>query len=64
MSHRTVIINSVVVPAAPGVDDLHPEVEVSVTYRPSDGTSPQECGKMVTRIIKRLQGLADTQSDE
>lgn len=63
MSHRVIIINSVVVPAAAGNDDIHPEIEASVTYRPSDATSAAECGKTVARILKRLPGIADG-SDE
>jgi len=59
MSHSTIIISSTVVPAAPGAEDHHPEVEASITYRPSDSATPQQVGQTVTRIMKRLPAIAD-----
>lgn len=59
MSHSEIIIRSVVVQAAPGREDHDAEVEATVTYRPSDTTSPIECGKTVARILRRLPALAD-----
>lgn len=59
MHTTTIIINSAVVPAAPGSEDTAPEVEVAVTYRPSHSASPQQIGQTVTRIMKRLPGIAD-----
>lgn len=58
MSHITIIISSAVQPAPTHHSDQTPIVHAEVTYRPIDGTSPQECGKMVERILKRLPNLA------
>lgn len=62
MTHKgSVVINSVVVPAAPGSGDETPEVEATVVYRPSHSATPQQIGQTVTRIMRRLPGLADEQ---
>lgn len=60
MSHRVIIINSVVLPST----DESPVVEASVTYRPPDSAGPKEIGKMVQRIARRMDSLADEYPDE
>lgn len=65
MPHTTVIIiNSAPVPAAPGSEDQHPQVEVSVTYRPPHSTGPKEIAQTVERIARRIDGIADAFPDE
>jgi hypothetical protein len=60
VTHKSsVIINAVVVPAPAGSDESEPEITATVTYRPSHTATPQEIGKTVTRIMKRLPGIAD-----
>jgi hypothetical protein len=64
MTHKSsVVINSVVVPAAAGSESEPAEVEATVVYRPPHNATPQDCGKMVARIMKRMSGLADTTDD-
>jgi hypothetical protein len=52
-----------VVPAPAGSEDSEPEMTATVTYRPSHTATPQEIGKTVTRIMKRLPGIADGPDD-
>lgn len=65
MSHVTIIISSnVVAPALTDASQGPPIVRADITYSPTDDTSPQECGRTVTRILRRLPGLADAHTDE
>lgn len=60
----SVVINAVVVPAAVGDTDETPEVEATVVYRPSHSATPKDIGQTVTRIMRRIESLADAHTDE
>lgn len=60
MSHVTIIISKAVVLGP----TLEPVIHANVTYTPSDDLSPQEVGKTVARILRRLPELADAHADE
>ena len=64
MSHRVVIINSVVIPSGPSASASEaPEMTAEITYRPTDTASTQDISKMVGRVLKRLEKLADDGAD-
>lgn len=61
MPHETTIIVERVV--VQGGENEPPEMTANVVYRPPHTATPQEVGKMVTRLTKRLAKLADDGDD-
>jgi hypothetical protein len=62
MSHRTVIINRVILPSPDAnaqAAHTQGELSVQVTYNPADNDTDQQVGTRVGTILKRLNKLAD-----
>lgn len=66
MGHRVIIIESVTPPAPTSVSlsETHePEFRVRVDYRPADSMTPEQIGKEVARIERRIAKIIDGTTD-
>ncbi len=67
MSHRVIIINSETPPpagaAATSAEEIPPEFEVHVTYRPSDSMTASQIGNEVARIQRKVTQIIEGTPD-